>query len=96
MKSIKKLIAVICIVLFFTTPLAALSDEKKQGSTGVEQSGTSSDIQPGVTPDSQVTPQAPESAQEQPDTQQGMTPDPQVIPQAPEPAAEQPATSSVK
>jgi hypothetical protein len=88
MKSIKKVIAVICIVLFLTTPLAALSDEQQQGSTGVEQSGKASDTQQGVTPEPQVTPQAPEPAPEQPDTQ--------MPPQAPEPATEQPATSSEK
>jgi len=96
MKSIKKVIAVICIALFLTTPLAALSDEKQQGSSGVEQSGTPSDTQQGVAPDPQVSPQAPEPAPEQPDTQQDVAPDAQVTPQTPGPTPEQPATSSEK
>jgi hypothetical protein len=64
----KKLIAVICIVLLLATPLAALSDEQQQGNTVVEQSDTPSDTQQGVAPDTQVTPQAPEPAPEQPAT----------------------------
>lgn len=96
MKFIKKLITVICIALFLTTPFTALSDEQKQGSTGAEQSGAPSDTQQDAAPGTQVTPQTPESAPEQPDTQKDVAPDTQMPPQAPESAPEQPATSSEK
>jgi hypothetical protein len=66
--SMKKLIAVICVVLFLATPLVALSDEQQQGSTVVEQSDTPTDTQKGSVQDTQVTPQAPEPASEQPAT----------------------------
>ena len=68
MMSMKKLIAVICVVLFLATPLVALSDEQQQGSTVVEQCDKPSDTQQGAAPDTQVTPQAPEPAPEKPAT----------------------------
>jgi hypothetical protein len=57
MKSMKKLIAVICAVLLLAIPLAAFSDEQPQGSTGIEKSSTPSDTQQGGAPDMQAVPQ---------------------------------------
>jgi len=66
MKSMKKLIAVICVVLLLSTPIMAFSDEQPQGSTVIEKSDTSTDIQQGAVPDTQVAPQAPGPEAEQP------------------------------
>jgi protein involved in sex pheromone biosynthesis len=68
MKSMKKLIAVICVVLLLSTPFIAFSDEQPQGSTVIEKSDTSTDTQQGTVPDTQVAPQAPDPAPEQPPT----------------------------
>ena len=53
----KKLIAVICVVLLLSTPFIAFSDEQPQGSTVIEKSDTPSDTQQGVAPDIQTVPQ---------------------------------------
>jgi hypothetical protein len=66
MKSMKKLIAFICVVLLLSTPFMAFSDEQPQGSTVIEKSDTSTDTQQGAVPDTQVAPQAPEPQAEQP------------------------------
>ena len=66
MKSMKKLIAVICVVLLLFTPFIAFSDEQPQGSTVIEKSDTSTDTQQGTVPDTQVTPQTPGPEAEQP------------------------------
>jgi hypothetical protein len=66
MKSMKKLIAVICVVLLLSTPFIAFSDEQPQGSTVIEKSDPSTDTQQGTVPDTQVTPQVPEPEAEQP------------------------------
>jgi len=62
----KKLIAVICVVLLLSTPVIAFSDEQPQGSTGIEKSDTSTDTQQGTVPDTQVTPQTSGPEAEQP------------------------------
>ena len=51
MKSMKKLMAVICVVLLLSTPFMAFSDEQPQGSTVIEKSDTSTDTQQGAVPD---------------------------------------------
>ncbi|MEI8172406.1 MAG: hypothetical protein WCH07_02850 [Deltaproteobacteria bacterium] len=66
MKSMKKLIAVICVVLLLSTPFIAFSDEQPQGSPVIEKSDTSTDTQQGVVPDTQVAPQTPGPEAEQP------------------------------
>jgi hypothetical protein len=68
MKSMKKLIAVICVVLLLSTPFVAFSDEQPQGSTVIEKSDTSTDTQQGTMPETQVAPQAPGPEVEQPAT----------------------------
>ena len=80
MKSIKKLIAVICIVILLATPLAAFPDEQQQGCTGTNKSSTPSDTQQGGAPDMQIAPQ----------------PTPQPVPQVPTPPVEQPTSSPDK
>jgi hypothetical protein len=57
MKSMKKLIAVICVVFLLSTPFITFSDEQPQGSTAIEKSPTPSDTQQGGAPDMQVVPQ---------------------------------------
>jgi hypothetical protein len=66
MKSMKKLIAAICVVLLLSIPFIAFSDEQPQGSTVIEKSDTSPDTQQGTVPDTQVTPQVPGPEAEQP------------------------------
>ncbi|MEN6318479.1 MAG: hypothetical protein ABFD82_06950 [Syntrophaceae bacterium] len=66
MKSMKKLIAVICVVLLLSTPFMAFSDEQPQGSIVIEKSDPSTETQQGIVPDTQVTPQVPAPEAEQP------------------------------
>jgi hypothetical protein len=66
MKSMKKLIAVICVVLLLSTPIIAFSDEQPQGSTVIEKSDTSIDTKQGTMPETQVAPEIPGPEVEQP------------------------------
>lgn len=66
MNSIRKLIAVICVVLLLSAPFMALADEQPQGSTVIEKSDTSTDTQQGAVPDTQVAPPDPGPEAEQP------------------------------
>ena len=62
----KKLIAVICVILLLSTPFIAFSDEQPQGSTVIEKSDTSTDTQKDTVPDTQVIPKIPGPEVEQP------------------------------
>lgn len=66
MKSMKKLMAVLCVVFLLSAPVMAFSDEQPQASTVVEKSDTSTDTQQGTMPDTQIAPQTPGPEAEQP------------------------------
>jgi hypothetical protein len=67
MESIKKLMAIICVVSLFVMPFTAFSDDQSnKESTVVEKSDTSTDTQQGSAPDTQATPQTPEPEAEKP------------------------------
>lgn len=66
MKSIKKLMAIICVLSLLVTPFTAFSNEQSREGTVVEKSDTTHDTQQGAAPDTQVTPQTPSPEAEQP------------------------------